>query len=684
MRRTLLIVDDEPHILNTLIRLFRNRGFYLLTASSGEEALRLLASNEVEVILTDQRMPNMTGSELLSRAKVLYPGTVRMVLSGYSDVEAITDAINRGNIYKFLLKPWDNDLLLANVQEAFDRFDLTQKGEQFTKIYENTVEGIIITDQNTLIQAVNPAFSNITGYQSAEVIGKKTSLLKSGKHDENFYRLIWERLNEDGKWTGEIWSKRKSGEIYPEWLNITAIRDDQGKVTQYVGLFSDVSEHKRNEERLHYLAYHDALTDLPNRLMFSEHLELAVRQAERNHKKAVVLLIDLDRFKNVNDSFGMELGDKLLIAVAERLKARLHKGDTIARMGGDEYTVLLPLVDDMNDVNLFVEQMMADLRKPFSINENELFIGASIGVSVAPQDGVTPDDILKKADSALYKAKEMGRNTFVFFAPSMNESAVERTIIENDLRRALERGEIEVFYQPKQRLETNTVIGMEALVRWNHPSRGLVSPSVFIGVAEDTGLIIALGKIILEEACRKTSELHAKGFSNLHVAVNLSAVQFKDEYLLDEISVILDKTGLAPRFLEIEITESAVMHDIESNIEFLVVLKRLGINLAIDDFGTGYSSLSYLKRLPVDFLKIDQSFVRDVNADLHSAELVRTIIAMAHGLKLEVIAEGVETLDQLEFLRHHGCDIIQGYYLSRPLSFADFETFMTKSLNPEG
>jgi len=421
MRRTLLIVDDEPHILNTLIRLFRNRGFYLLTASSGEEALRLLASNEVEVILTDQRMPNMTGSELLSEAKVLYPGTVRMVLSGYSDVEAITDAINRGNIYKFLLKPWDNDLLLANVQEAFDRFDLTQKGEQFSKIYENTVEGIIITDQNTSIQAVNPAFSNITGYQSSEVIGKKTSLLKSGKHDENFYRLIWERLNEDGKWTGEIWSKRKNGEIYPEWLNITAIRDGHGKVTQYVGLFSDVSEHKRSEERLHYLAYHDALTDLPNRLMFSEHLELAVSQTERNHKKAVVLLIDLDRFKNVNDSFGLELGDKLLIAVAERLKARLHKGDTIARMGGDEYTVLLPLIDDMNDVNLFVEQVMADLRKPFSINEHELFIGASIGISVAPQDGVTPDDILKKADSALYKAKEMGRNTFVFFAPSMNK-----------------------------------------------------------------------------------------------------------------------------------------------------------------------------------------------------------------------------------------------------------------------
>jgi len=358
MNRTLLIADDEEAILHALIRLFRGEGYTLLTANSGEAALRLLAQNDVQVILADQRMPHMTGTELLFRAKELYPDTVRMVLSGYADITAIADAVNRGNIFRFLFKPWDNDLLRANVREAFERFDLSQQSVHFSKIYENTVEGIIITDQNSVIQAVNPAFSSITGYQAAEVIGGTPAILKSGQHSEVFYRELWETLRENGKWTGEIWNKRKNGEVYPEWLNITLIRDSQGNITQYVGLFSDITEHKRNEERLRHQAYHDALTDLPNRLLLNENLELAINQAERAEHQVAVLMMDLDNFKYVNDTFGHDFGDQVLIAVADRIRSVVRKGDTLARMGGDEFTLLLPQVKDANEAVVVIEKLM--------------------------------------------------------------------------------------------------------------------------------------------------------------------------------------------------------------------------------------------------------------------------------------------------------------------------------------
>ncbi|OHC72748.1 MAG: hypothetical protein A3H93_16790 [Rhodocyclales bacterium RIFCSPLOWO2_02_FULL_63_24] len=676
MNRTLLLVDDEASILHALVRLFHSEGYNLLTANSGEEALRLLANNEVQVVLSDQRMPQMTGVELLAKVKDLYPDSVRMVLSGYAEITAVTDAVNKGNIYKFLFKPWDNDLLRANVREAFDRFDLTQQGAQFSKIYENTVEGIIIADHGTLIRAVNPAFSIITGYAPEEVIGKTPALLKSGNHDKAFYQEMWSALEQHGKWTGEIWNKRKSGEIYPEWLNITVIRDSQGSVSQYVALFSDITEHKRNEERLRYQAYHDGLTDLPNRLMFGENLELTIAQAERTGQQAAILLMDLDHFKFVNDTLGHDHGDKLLLAVAERLKATLRKGDTLARMGGDEFTLLLPQIKDTDEIAAVIKKIVTNLTTPFRVGDDELTVTASIGISSYPQDGTTPEELLKNADSALYQAKEAGRNTYIFFTAAMTARAKERIVVENELRHALSSGEIEVFYQPKMRIRDQRITGMEALVRWNHPSRGLVGPKDFIAIAEETGQIIPLGKLVLEEACRQTVEWHRQGWDKLRVAVNLSAYQFRDEGLFDAITHILEQTGIDPHLLEIELTESVVMHDAEASIELLLMLKRMGIGLAIDDFGTGYSSLSYLKRLPFDTLKVDQSFVRDVTTDHHSAELVRTIIGMAHGFKLEVIAEGVETQEQLDFLRKHDCDVIQGYLLAKPLTAREFKLLL--------
>lgn len=681
MKRTLLIVDDEEAVLHSLIRMFRGEGYTLLTANSGEAALRLLAQNDVQVILADQRMPGMSGVELLFRAKELYPDTVRMVLSGYADIMVIADAVNRGNVFRFLFKPWDNDLLRANVREAFERFDLSQQSIHFSKIFENSMEGVLITDQNAVIQAVNPAFSSITGYQPAEVIGHTPAMLKSGQHGEEFYQEMWAILREKGKWAGEVWNRRKNGETYPEWLNITPIRDSQGNVTQYVGLFSDITERKRNEERLRHHAFHDALTNLPNRLLLSENLELAVSQAERSGQQVAVLMLDLDNFKYVNDTFGHDFGDRLLLAVTERIKGVIRKGDTLARMGGDEFSLLLPQVRDANEAVAVIEKLFGEMNLPFSVGKNELKVTASIGISFYPQDGANSEELLKSVGSALARAKEEGGNTYVFFTQEMTERAKERMVVENDLSRAVQAGEIEVFFQPKLKLGEEAIVGMEALARWNHPARGRLLPKDFMAVAEETGLIVGLGKWILEEACRWAALWQRRGLGNLQVAVNLSSRQFLDVELLDTITDILDRTGLDPRFLELELAESLVMGNAQMSTERLVMLKRLGVSLAVDNFGTGYSSLSYLKRLPVDALKIDQSFVRDVASDPHSAELVRTLIGMAHNFKLEVVAEGVETAEQMDFLRHNGCDLIQGFLLARPMAATEFEAFLAERVS---
>ena len=676
MANTLLLVDDEENILRALVRLLRNEGYEILTASSGPQALELLAGNPVQVILSDQRMPGMTGSEMLSRVKEIYPETVRMVLSGYTDLAAVTDAINRGHIYKFLTKPWDDDLLRTNVREAFERHELWSRGAQFTKIYENTGEGILITDADNRIQAVNPAFTSITGYTQEDVIGKLPSLLKSNRHPDAFYRAMWISINESGKWAGEIWNRRKNGEIYPEWLNITAIHDPSGKVRQYVGLFTDITEHKEVEEKLRYQAYHDALTGLPNRLLYAEHLELALPQAARRNAMCGILMLDLDRFKFVNDTYGHEFGDKLLITVAERLRECVRKEDTLTRMGGDEFTLLLPLVDDITNIANVAEKILASFTKPIAIDGQELFVTPSIGISLFPNDGTDPETLLKNADAAMYRAKEGGRNTYRFFTADMNAEAQRRMALENDLRRAAERGELAMYYQPKFAATGEQLVGAEALIRWKHPERGFVSPSEFIPLAEENGLILPIGEWLLNEVCRQIRQWRDVGLTPPPIAVNLSARQFQRQNLPELIGRALADAGLAADAIELELTESAIMSNAESNIEMLVMLKRMGLKIAIDDFGTGYSSLSYLKRFPVDTLKIDTSFVRDIATDNNSAELVRGVIGMAHGLRLNVVAEGVETREQLDYLSRNDCDVIQGFYFSKPLPADDFASMM--------
>jgi diguanylate cyclase (GGDEF)-like protein/PAS domain S-box-containing protein len=679
MDRTLLLVDDEENILHALVRVLRNEGYRILTANGGEAALELLASNEVHVILSDQRMPQMTGAELLSRAKNLYPETVRMVLSGYADLASVTDAINRGNIYRFLLKPWDDELLRANIREAFERHEHSRRGSQFAKVYENSGEGILITDADGRIQSVNPAFTAITGYQQAEVIGKTPALLQSGRHDAAFYRQLWRRLLEEGKWAGELWNLRKNGEVYPQWLNITAIRDPQGKVQQYVGLFTDITEHKAAEDKLRHQAYHDPLTGLPNRLMYGEHLELALPQAQRREKMCGVMMLDLDHFKQVNDTFGHDVGDKLLTTVANRLRQAIRKEDLLARMGGDEFTFLLSLVDDGKDVARVAEKILAAFVPPIVIDDNQLFVTPSIGISLFPGDGRDVDTLLKNADAAMYRAKELGRNNYQFHTADMNEQARQRLSLENDLRQAIARGELAMHYQPKLSLHDGRIVGAEALIRWQHPRLGPIPPAEFIPLAEENGQILPIGEWLLGEVCRQIGEWRQAGLDLPCVAVNLSARQFQRQNLPEQLGHLIAEHAIRAGTLELELTEGAIMSNAESNIEMLVMLKRMGLKLAIDDFGTGYSSLSYLKRFPVDALKIDLSFIRDITNDANdasSAELVGGIIGMARGLKLEVVAEGVETAEQLAFLRQHGCDAMQGFLYSPALPAAEFAALL--------
>lgn len=676
MTKTLLLVDDEENILRSLVRLLRKQEYEILTASSGESALGIMAEREVHVILSDQRMPGMTGSELLSRVRQLYPETVRMVLSGFADIDAITDAINRGNIYKFLAKPWIDELLLANIREAFDRYDLDRKGAQFTKIYENTAEGIIITDRNCRMQAVNPAFSVITGYSAEEVIGLTPTLLRSGRHDADFYQSMWHSIHEQGAWTGEIWNRRKDGSVYPQWLNIAAIRDSNGTTKQYVGLFTDITEHKKAEERLRYQAYHDPLTGLPNRLLYTEHLEIALSQANRRNSMSCVMLLDLDHFKYVNDTFGHDFGDRLLITVAHRLRECLRKEDTLARMGGDEFTILLPLVDDMKDISRVSEKIVSSFSNPVSISGKELYVTASIGISLYPDNGNDAETLLKNADAAMYRAKENGRNTYYFFSTDMNIEAQRRLELENDLRRALERNELEMYYQPKVSLATNGITGAEALIRWHHPTRGMVLPGEFIPLAEENGIISPLGEWVLQEVCCQIRRWRDNGIRIPRIAINISWRQFQRQILPDVLGRLIEETGISPGDLELELTEGSIMSNPDACIEILVLLKRVGIAIAIDDFGTGYSSLSYLRRLPIDVLKIDYSFTNELFASASSSELVHGIIEMAHGLKLDVVAEGVETVDQLEFLRENRCDMIQGFLFSRAVTAAEFEVML--------
>ncbi|MCC6072983.1 EAL domain-containing protein [Massilia sp. GCM10020059] len=533
-------------------------------------------------------------------------------------------------------------------------------------VLEHIADGVMVVDTERRIVAVNPAFTQITGYTEYEALGHPASITRSERHEQSFHESMWAELNSVGFWRGEIWNRRKNGEVYPEWLTVSAVRDSKGRITHYVGVFSDITAVKESQEKLDHMAHHDPLTALPNRLLFHDRLQHALQRAGRLDEQLAVLFIDLDRFKNVNDTLGHHVGDELLIQVAGALSARLREGDTLARLGGDEFIVLLENVDGAYGAGLVAEKLMAMFEQPFIVSDYELFVTGSVGISLYPNDATDLNMLIRNADVAMYQAKARGRNGYQFYAPSMTGEGVERLRLEAMLRRSIEKNEIFLNYQPQVEIDTGRLIGVEALVRWNSPELGVVPPFRFIPLAEDIGFISQLGKWVLYEACRQMIRWEEQGLSVPKIAVNLSVKQFERGSIATMVADVLAETGLDPQRLQLEVTESVIMNTGDA-LAFINDLHAIGVGLAIDDFGTGYSSLAYLKQMPVQTLKIDRSFIKDISTDINDEAITIAIIQLGKSLNLSVIAEGVETAEQAEFLLRHGCNLAQGYYYSRPV-----------------
>jgi len=488
---------------------------------------------------------------------------------------------------------------------------------------------------------------------------------------------MWASIKQTGHWQGEIWNRRKNGEIYPQWTTLSAVRNDQGEVTNYVGVFTDISQLKQTEARLERLAHYDPLTALPNRLLFQSRMEHALDSAQRQGEQVALLLIDLDRFKDVNDSLGHPAGDELLQKVVERVRKRLRDEDTLARLGGDEFVVLLERLAQSPDAGRVAQEIIDTLAPPFLLDSGaEVFISASIGISLFPSHGATARELTQHADAALYLAKGQGRHTYRFYTEALTRATQDRLSLESRLRRALERDELQVYYQPQLDIASGRLVGAEALVRWFDPDVGMIMPDRFIYIAEESGMIVPLGDYVLRSACLQAKTWTDAGFPALRLAVNLSPRQFAHPDLVGQILGVLEETGFDPNYLELELTESALMAEPEEAAVLLSQLKRMGVRLAIDDFGTGYSSLSYLRRFPLHTLKIDKSFVRDIPHHQDDMEIATAIIQLGHILGFTVLAEGVETEAQLAFLRERGCDLYQGYLFSKPVPAAEFERLL--------
>ena len=536
---------------------------------------------------------------------------------------------------------------------------------QAAAVFDSTREGVLVTDAQAVIVHVNPSFERITGYRSEDVLGKTPAILRSGRQDQAFYQRLWLALREQDVWSGEIWNRRKSGEIYPQWLHIRVVRNDQGQLTHYVGVFSDLSSIKRSENELDFLAHHDSLTGLPNRVLLRERIEQALENGKDRTVAGALLLIDLDHFKHINDSLGHTTGDMLLKEVSKRLQHQLDERCLLSRLGGDEFAILVEN-DDPEAVARLSQRILDGFNAPFDIHCQPIYISASLGVSLYPEDASDVDHLMQHADAALFQAKDSGRNVYAFYTRVLTARARAHVQVESALRHALDHDELRVHYQPVHDLASGRIVGVESLVRWQHPERGLVPPGEFVPVAEECGLIAALDNWVLKRACRQMREWQQRGVELEFVAVNVSSRLFNRGGLEERIANALEESGLEPRYLELEVTESAVMEDFEQSLNLLCRLRILGVNLAIDDFGTGYSSLMRLKRLPVHKLKIDQGFVAGLPGAVDDAAIARAIVALAQSMGLRVVAEGIEHQDQALFLREHGCDFGQGYWYGRP------------------
>ncbi len=562
--------------------------------------------------------------------------------------------------------------------EVNKRNNAEQQLHLTSTVFEYTSEAIIITDANALIIDCNQAFTDITGYSLAEIKGKNPSFASSEQHDKVFFKDMWSSINQSGRWSGEIWDKRKDGETYPKWLSINEVINAEGDVSHYIGVFNDISQIKETEKKLEELAFKDTLTKLPNRKLFYDRLELELKRTKREeNSKLALLFIDLDRFKQVNDTLGHHIGDELLKIIAERLLTCIREKDTAARLGGDEFTVIINDIPSSKVAKDIAEKIIQVISIPIMLQGHEHFIGASIGISLYPEDSEEMEILIRNADAAMYHAKDSGRGNYQFFSEQINQRNQRRRELEESLRKAIKNNEFELYYQPQIETIKNKIVGAEALIRWNHPQKGLVSPIEFIPIAEENGMIIEIGEWVFKQSCKHLHKCLDISKEPIPIAINLSAVQFSSKGLIDMINSTLEQEKLPSHLIELEITESAIMENADKAIEIINDITKLGIKISIDDFGTGYSSLAYLKKFAVNKLKIDREFIKDLPHDKEDSVLTSTMIMLANNLELNVIAEGVETKEQVDFLIQHGCSLVQGYYYSKPLPEDKFIAYVS-------
>ena len=678
-----LVVDDDRGMRMIAGSALGAAGFAVETAVDAPAALAALETFRPDIILLDVDLPGVDGITLCRRLHG-DPKTCEIpvcIMTGLNDLASIQKAYGAGAT-DFVIKPPNWAILaqrlryigrasLAARQLAEANRDLTLAGV----VFEHIPEGVVITDRDAVIISVNPAFTAINGYTAAEAVGRNANLLKSNRHPDDFYRDLWRELTTVGSWRGEVWNRRKSGELYPALLAISSLRDEAGAVSRYIGTLQDISHAKESEERIRYLAYHDVLTGLPNRQLFRDRTELAINHARRDRVKCVLVFLDLDGFKKINDTLGHEVGDLLLVEVAGRLRRHIRVEDTVARLGGDEFLILLSRVRDEQAVLMVIDKVLQALSERYVVQGNEIAITASMGVSVYPNDGSTCDQLLKAADIAMYRAKETGKKGYVIYSQEMTDRVQRRVGLENRLRRAIGEQRLLVHFQPRYDLRSRRIVSAEALVRWEE-NGVFIPPLEFIPIAEESGLIIPLGEWVLEEACRRARGWLDRGADGLGVSVNVSPVQLRQRDFCARVEAVLAGTGLPPALLELEITESIFVNNLEEIAGTLTYLHRAGVRFALDDFGTGYSSLLYLKQLPIKVLKIDRSFVKDLESSEDSRVIIQTIISMAQVLDIGIVAEGVENLFQEDYMREQCGGRVaqgQGHLFSHPVSPAAFE-----------
>jgi diguanylate cyclase (GGDEF)-like protein/PAS domain S-box-containing protein len=685
-RQLILVVDDELSARLLMRATLEEGGFDVAEAATVKQALDLFESTVPDLVMLDVMLPDGDGVDLCARLRRLPAGRdvpIAMV-TGVNDDSSIQRAYQCGAT-DFITKPisWgtmaNRTRYLLRAHMAMRELALSaMRARLSAKVFEASHDAIVVCDAQNRIVSVNRAFEAITGYARADVLGQDPSLLFSDVGVRIRFQTMWENLDAGGSWQGELPCRRQGGGTFPAWFSISLARDAEGCPEHYIAVFADITERKVQEQRIAHLAFHDELTGLPNRRLFSDRLAVALLQARRDGHALSVLFVDVDRFKNINDSLGHASGDELLKQVARRLQDTVRAGDTVARMGGDEFVLLCP-GGDSQAIAARAQLMLDQLEQPYHVMGMALHVSSSMGIACYPEDGDTADVLVRNADAAMYLAKEKGRNNFQFYAPELNAGILARLKLEMDLRAALDAGEFELHYQPKIGLATGALHGVEALIRWRKDG-AMVPPGRFIPVAEESGLIAAIGDWVVGEACRQHLAWKQAGLPPLQVAVNVSARQFTQPGFATAIGELVRAQGCTPHAIELELTESMLMTDVQRATQTLAELKALGFAVAIDDFGTGFSSLNYLRHFPVDVLKIDQSFVRELLDDRAALAIIEAIIALAGALGMKTVAEGVETDAQRTLLGERGCGAMQGYLVARPMPAADLAGWVDRYL----